>query len=227
MSMMYAAAAGAAVGMASSIMGGKAAAKQADRMRAAEMVGAKLDYASTESSVNLMKAINREKTQNLVQEALRSGAAKDNNVRDEITRATSTLASQSEGLTSGRSKGRQMIEMQVKGNQALLESKSSTASMVNNITDKMDETTNQLNNKLINAHQEMATILSTPSAIYKQNPMEVVQAGISGAQQGASLGSSMKSAGMFSGASTSTAGADSWTTGTSGLSYDYETMGYN
>ena len=190
-------AAGAAVGVASSIMGGKAAAKQADAKRAAEMAGAKLDYASTESSVNLMKAVNREASFNLAGEALRVGAANNQDVRDEIQKAESTLMAQSEGLTSGRSRGRQMISLQMKGNDALQDSKTQTGTVLNKITEEMDSKTNALNNKLLSAHQQMATILSTPSAVYKQNPMEVVQAGISGAQQGASIGSSMKSAGMF------------------------------
>ena len=139
-----------------------------------------------------MKAVNREVAGNLIQETMRAGAGQNQDVRDEITRAASTLSAQSEGLTSGRSKGRQMVELQVKGNKALQASKSQTSSMINNITDQMDAKTNELNNKLIAAHQEMATVLSTPGAVYQQNPMEVVQAGFQGAQAGASIGSYIK-----------------------------------
>jgi uncharacterized protein YicC (UPF0701 family) len=211
MSMMaYAAAAGAVIGAVSSIMGGKAAAKEADRRRAAEIAGAKLNYASTESAANLMKAQNREYTANMMQEALRAGAAQNQDVREEVTRVGSTLMAQSEGLTSGRSKGRQMVELQVKGNQVLQQSKGQTVNVLNKLVEQQDKTTNDLNNKLLSSWQEMSTVLTTPGAIYQQNPLEVVQAGISGAQQGASLHSSMSKAGMFSsGAASKTAGAAS------------------
>ena len=203
-------AAGAAVGMASSIMGAKAAAKEADRRRAAEIAGDKLNYNSTEAAANLMKAQNREYTANMMQEALRAGAAQNQDVREEVTRVGSTLMAQSEGLTSGRSKGRQMVELQVKGNQVLQQSKGQTVNVLNKLVEQQDKTTNDLNNKLLSSWQEMSTVLTTPSAIYQQNPLEVVQAGISGAQQGASLGSSMKSAGMLSsGAASTTAGVAS------------------
>ena len=200
----------AVVSMGSSIMGAKAAAKEADRRRAAEIAGAKLNYASTEAAANLMKAQNREYTANMLEEALRAGAAQNQDVREEVTRVVSSLSAQSEGLTSGRSKGRQMIDLQIKGNKALLDSKSQTASMMNKVLENQDKTTNDLNNKLVSSWQEMASVLSTPGAVYQQNPLEVVQAGISGAQQGASLGSSMSQAGMFSsGAATKTAGVAS------------------
>ena len=188
----------ALMSIGSSIMGGKAAAKEADRRRAAEIAGAKLNYASTEAAANLMKAQNREYTANMMQEALRAGAAQNQDVREEVTRVGSTLMAQSEGLTSGRSKGRQMVELQVKGNQILQQSKGQTVNVLNKLVEQQDKTTNDLNNKLLSSWQEMSTVLTTPGAIYQQNPLEVVQAGISGAQQGASLGSSMKSAGMFS-----------------------------
>lgn len=203
----YGAAAMAVVGMVSSITGARAAAKEADRRRAAEIAGAKLNYASTEAAANLMKAQNREYTANMLQEALRAGAAQNQDVREGVTRVVSTVLSRDEGLTSGRTKGRQMVDLQIKGNKALLDSKSKTTSVMNQLIEKQDKTTNDLNNKLVSAWQEMSSVLTTPGAIYQQNPLEVVQAGISGAMQGASLGSSMGQAGMFSaGATPKTAG---------------------
>ena len=182
----------AVVGMGSSIMGAKAAAKEADRRRAAEIAGAKLNYASTEAAANLMKAQNREYTANMLQETLRAGAAQNQDVREGVTRVVSTVLSRDEGLTSGRTRGRQMVDLQIKGNRALLDSKSKTTSVMNQLIEKQDKTTNDLNNKLVSAWQEMSTVLTTPGAIYKQNPLEVVQAGVAGAQQGASLATSLK-----------------------------------
>ena len=192
---MIGAGVGAGVGILGGIMGGRAAAKAADAAREAEMKAAKFAYSSTESSVNIMKAVNMEIAYNQSAEVLRAGAAQNEDVREAVTRAGSTVSAQSEGLTSGRSKGRQMIGLYVQGGKALLESKGKTTTAINQIVDAQDKASNDLNNKLLSAHQNMATILTTPGAGYQQNPMEVVSAGLSGAQSGASIGGSFGGAG--------------------------------
>ena len=193
--MVWFAAAGAALGMASAISGQRAAAKEADRKREAEMLAAKMQYAATESSVNLMKASSREQTTNAVQEALRAGAANSSDVNKQITQVASQAMAQSEGLTSGRSKGRQMVSLYIKGNDALQKTQSQTTSVINQMVDKQDQYTNDLNNKLMSAHQQMANVLTTPGNIYQGSNAAILQAGIQGAQAGASLGSSFGSLG--------------------------------
>jgi len=182
----------AAVSIISSVKGQEAEAQQADNMRVLEMAGAKVGFASTENSINIMKSANRENTQNAIGEVLRAGAEKDRRVKEELTVVTSKVQASSEGLTSGRSKGRQMVALQVKGNQAVQDSRSETSNMINQITDAQDKATNDLNNKLFSAHQQMATVLSTPGASYRGNQGEIVSAGISGASAGVSLSSSLK-----------------------------------
>ena len=185
----------AGISMGSAIMGQRAAAKEADRKRAAEILSAQLQYSATESSVNLMKNSSREQTGNVIQEALRVGAANDRKVGQQVQQVVSKVVAQSEGLTSGRSKGRQMISLYMKGNEALQESKSKTTSMVNQLADKQDQYTNDLNNKLLSAHQQMASVLTTPGNIYQGNSMAILQAGVQGAATGASLGNSFSSFG--------------------------------
>jgi len=163
----------------------------ASDQRIAEMLGAKSKYAATESSINLMKANAREVTANAIQETLRAGAAQNQKVRDEVQKVSSSVSAKSEGLTSGRSQGRQMIEVAVTGNKVLNESKSETASMINNLTDAQDSRTNELNNSLLSSWQEMATILSTPSNAYEGDKFKMGMAGLQGAAQGASFGSAI------------------------------------
>ena len=189
------AAAVAGISMASAIQGQRAAAKEADRKREAEILSAQLQYSATESSVNLMKASSREQTANAIQEALRVGADNDREVNSQIQQAASTVMAQSEGLTSGRSRGRQMISLYMKGNDALQNSKSQTTSVINQMVDKQDQQTNDLNNKLLSAHQQMAAVLTTPGNIYRGSNMAILQAGVQGAATGASLGSSFGSLG--------------------------------
>ncbi len=190
--MSYLAVGVASVSVISSVMGQSAAAKQADRARTAEMSGARMNFASTENSVNIMKAANRESTIGALGEVARVGAEQNRRVKAEITTVTSTAVASSEGLTSGRSKGRQMVALQVKGNQAVQDSKSETSSMMNQIVEAQDKATNDLNNKLFTAHQQMATVLSTPGATYQGNVGETISAGIGGAAAGASLVSAFK-----------------------------------
>ena len=182
------AAAVAGISMASAIQGQRAAAKEADRKREAEILSAQLQYSATESSVNLMKASSREQTANAIQEALRVGADNDREVNSQIQQAASTVMAQSEGLTSGRSRGRQMISLYMKGNDALQNSKSQTTSVINQMVDKQDQQTNDLNNKLLSAHQQMAAVLTTPGNIYRGSDVAILQAGLQGASSGASLG---------------------------------------
>lgn len=175
----------------SSIFGQRSAAREADRRREAEMLGATMQYAMSEASVNLMKGANREAAGNAIGEMLRAGAAQSNQVKGQIEQATSTLQASNEGITSGRSKGRQMVALQVQGTKAVLESKSKVATSIAQITDQMDKATNELNNKLFSDYNQMAAVLTTPGAIYQGNPMEILQSGISGLQTSASLSKNM------------------------------------
>ncbi len=190
--MIAAAAAGmAGLSMVSSYMQSKAQRKAADRARRAEILGAKKLYSSTENSINIMKAANREVTANLIQEALRAGAANSTTIKEDIKKVASSQVASNEGLTSGRSRGRALVSTYTKGNKLMSESKSETSSMINQLTDAKDKATADMNNQLIAAHQEMSTILTTPGAVYKQDPFAILNAGISGAASGASLASAL------------------------------------
>jgi hypothetical protein len=193
----------------SGIGSAKAAAKEADRRRKAEMVSAQQKYAATEASVNLMKAAGREAAYNASLEVLRAEGVQSRDIEDEIQRTTSTVQAQSEGLTSGRSKGREMLEVQIKGRQALEKSEQQGADMISKITTAQDKQSNDLNNKLLSAHQELTSVLSTPGQIYQQNVAGLIGSTISSGIQGAALGASL--GGSLGAASTST------TSNTSGL----------
>jgi len=179
----------------------KRAAEQADQARLLEIAGAQAAYASQEAATTLMKSVNREQTDNAINEALRVGAAKEREVGAEIEKATSTSLASSEGLTSGRSKGREMAALQIEGNKALARTESETTSTINSLVDAKDKSENDLNVQLWNAWEDMATVLTTPSNVYEGNSMDILSAGLSGASTGLSLGSAL------GGASTATKAA--------------------
>ena len=181
----------AGMSMVSNYMQSKAQRKAADKARRAEILGAKKLYSSTENSVNIMKAANREVTANLIQEALRVGASNNVTIKEGVKKVASSQVASNEGLTSGRSRGRALVSTYTKGNKLMSESQSETSSMINQLTDAKDVATNNLNNQLIAAHQQMSTILTTPGAVYKQDPFSVVNAGISGAASGISLANAL------------------------------------
>ncbi len=188
MSMLYMAIGGAIIGGVSSILSADAQAEQMRQQIEANRKGAKFKYTAVEDSVNIMKGATREASMNAVQEALRAGAAQDTKVQEAITKTASTTLAQSEGLTSGRSKGREMLTLYIKGNKALQETKSITTSMVNQITEANDAKTNELNNSLLNAHQEMSAVLTAASP-YVNATGQIVAGTLGGAAAGASLGS--------------------------------------
>ena len=181
----------ATTSLVSGIMGGKAAAKEADRRREAEMKAAKMKFAAEQSSINIMKEAGREASLNAVSEVARAGGAQKQKIKDEVQKATSTSLANSEGVTSGRSKGRDMVSLKIKGNKVVEASKQEEANMISKITEAQDKQTNDLNNKLFGAHQQLTNVLSTPGAIYQQNVAGLVggtiNAGFSGAQLGMGL----------------------------------------
>ena len=190
--MAVAAAAGglAAVGIISTVMGNKEAAKAQQAQIRANRLSAKYTFSSTEDSVNIMKAVNREQTTNAVIEVQRAGAAQSKDVQQQVTKVISTSIASSEGLTSGRSKGREMISLQIKGQEAVQASQNETTSAINQLVDQQDKVTNDLNNKLLAAHQDMAAVLSNTGPAITGNTQRVISSGIGGASTGASLGAS-------------------------------------
>jgi len=175
-------------------MGGQAAAKEANRRRAAEMKAAKQQFSATQDSVNLMKLAGRESLFNASEEVLRAGAESSREVRSQIQVAVSQSLASSEGITSGRSKGRQMMVLAQKGAEAVHDSKTEASNVLGQMVDAQDKQTNDLNNRLLSAHQELTAVLSTPGQVYQQNVAALVSSGISGAAQGFSLGKSIGAA---------------------------------
>ena len=157
----------------------------------AQRKAATLKFSSIESSTNLMKAANLENSLNMTGEALRAGAAKKGETKEAIVEATSTVAAASEGLTSGRSQGRQMVDMHVKGNKLLQKVDTQTRSMVNQITEAQDKMTNDLNNRLIGAHQDLTAVLANEGTELSLLP-GALGAGISGFGQGMSIYNAFK-----------------------------------
>lgn len=152
----------------------------------ANRIGARMAFSATEDSVNIMKAVNREQTVNAMGEQLRVGYANTKKTKIAVDKAISTSLASSEGLTSGRSKGRSMISMYINGSKAIQEADAKTRVTINSLVDNQDKVNNQLNNKLLSAHQELSAILSnTGSKI--DGTTKAISAGISGGMAGASL----------------------------------------
>lgn len=178
---------GAGVGAISSIWGAKEAAKQQRAQIRANRMAAKYKYSAVLDSTNIMKAALRDSSYNAAQEVLRTGAATGRAAEVEVEGAIGKLQSQSEGLTSGRSKGRQMIDTIVKGNQYKAQVKNQTVSMVNKIIEAQDAKTNELNNRLLNSYQEMSAILANPGPSLGSNVGGFLSGTLGGAQSGIAL----------------------------------------
>lgn len=182
--------AGAVIGAGASILGATDAAKRQREQIKANRLAAKYKYSATESSVNLMKAVTREQTANAVAEQVRAGGAATRDLQDKITSAASTMVASSEGLTSGRSKGREMVGVYVKGNKILQEAKNQTTSAITQLVDIQDKRTNDLNNALLQSYQEMSAVLSDTGPDLGNNAAGFLTGALSGASAGVSLGAS-------------------------------------
>lgn len=182
--------AGVVTGGVSSIFGARDAAKRQRAQIRANRLAAQYKYSAVADSANIMKAALRESTKNAVTEIVRAGAANVREVGKEVQRAESKLQARSEGLTSGRSKGREMIGVMVKGNELRSQVQNKTTSMINQVVEAQDAKTNELNNRMLQAYQEMSAVLANEGPDLGSN----VGGFLSGALGGASAGVSLESA---------------------------------
>jgi len=183
---MYVAIGMAAMNMVSQIGGARSAAKAQRAAIRKNRKAARMKFSAVESSVNIMKAVNLEQTLNASHEILREGAARSRETQEAVESVAGTVLARSEGLTSGRSKGRQMVDLYVKGNKAL---------MVNQLVDEQDKATNDLNNKLLSAHQELTTVLANEGGGATSGILDTLMAGAKGYQLGSSLQSAFSASG--------------------------------
>ena len=184
-----------AMGIGGAVLGNLEAAEAQRKAIKMQRLAAKAGYSSTEDSVNIMKAVAREQTTNAVAETLREGAAQFTDVKQEVQSVTSKAVARGEGLTSGASRGRALITLQIKGQEALSKSKSQTSSQVNQLVDQQDKITNDLNNQLLTAYQDMASVLSNEGAAITGNTSRALSGAMSGAASGASLAGAVGSSG--------------------------------
>jgi len=162
-----------------------AQAEQADRMRELEIQGAKDYYAAIESSTMLTKAVTEEATLEAQEEVLRVGAAKGREASLDLQGGRSKLLAASEGITAGRSAGRQMVAYEIEADKAINEIKGETTSTINQLVDQKDKIENDLNMQLLNAWQDMATVLTTPGAtVYDGSTTDILMSGIQGGLSG-------------------------------------------
>lgn len=146
-------------------------------------------YASTEDAANIMKGAARSSAIDSVGEILRVGGAETRDTLIEIQKARSTSMAQTEGLTSGISKGRSARAFEIKANKILSQVKSKETSEISKILDAKDKVQNDLNNKLISAHNELQTTLAQklPKADLVSDLLSVGTAAMSGYSAGTSI----------------------------------------
>jgi len=176
-------------GVSAATKANEQAANQEEQIRL-QRQGAMANYNSSESSANIMKAVNREQTANAIQESLRSGSEDQRRMSQKIDKTASTASAKSEGLTSGRSKGREMIGIYMEGNKMMRDTKDETTSQIAQLVDANDKATNDLNNQLFKAYQDMSSVLASEGPSI--NVMAQVTEGVvGGAGVGQSMGSSI------------------------------------
>jgi hypothetical protein len=184
------AAAGAAIGGLSAIFGNRAAAEAQRQQIQLQREAALLQYRAVEDSVNIMKSVNRDATTNAINEALRAGQEDVRQIDTAIKKAAGTSQASQEGLASGKTKGREMATLYLKGNKVLDQTKDQTQSVVGQLITQQDKLTNDLNNQLLKSYQDMSAVLANEGPIIPGNANRVLSGMFGGAMAGASLGSS-------------------------------------
>ena len=183
---------GAALGGANAIMQNRAMAKAQREQIMLNRQAAIYAYNSAEDSINLMKSVNRELTQNAIAEQLRAGSENVRQTQQQVQKVASQVGASSEGLTSGKSKGRELASLYIQGNKLLDSVKDNAIMNINKLVDMQDKKTNEFNNYLLKQYQEMSSVLANEGPEIPGNINRVFQGMFQGAQLGANLGSSYK-----------------------------------
>ena len=188
---------GAGLGGLNAYFGNRAMAEAQREQIELQRLASIYQYKATEDSINIMKGLNREATMNAINEALRAGTEDVRRASLAVDKAAGSLQAQSEGITAGQSKGRQMATMYLKGSQMVEETKDQTSSVISQLIEKQDMNTAQLNNQLLQAHQQMAAVLANEGPSHPGQANRFISGALSGAQLGlswSSLGNSTPSA---------------------------------
>ncbi len=180
----------AALSTVNSIMQTEEDARKQEEAIKSNRLAARADFYTTQSSVSLMKERNKVVTEEAIAEKLRAGGANAREIESQVEKAASSQVASNEGLTSGRSQGRALIETMIKGNELLLASNSETSTGIMKLMDQKDKVSNDLNLKIFEAHNNLTTILSQEGAEI-DGTNDAISAGLSGASAGASIGSAM------------------------------------
>lgn len=185
---------GGVVGLGASIFGAHSAAKQQRAAIRANRLAAKYKFSAIDDSARLMMAAAEEESYNYINEILRAGGAKAQEIRNQIGESISAVTAKtadpvknSESLASGNAKARLMTSLYILGNKALAGNKTDTTSMISKMIDTKDYRTNQLQNMRLKAYQEMKAILSNPGPSLGSPIPNYIMGALSGAQIGLNL----------------------------------------
>jgi len=192
MSLMWMAV-GAGIGGLNAILGNKAQAEAQREQINLNRLSAYYSYKATEDSVNVMKALNREATQNAMGEVLRASAENKRQTKQQVEKASGALSAQQEGVTSGNTKGRQMASLLIQGNKAVDNVDDTKKSAINQLITTQDQRTNELNNGLLQAYQQMSAVLANEGPSSVGNANRVVSGLFGGAMTGLSIGNAFTS----------------------------------
>ena len=152
-----------------------------------QRLGAYYKYKATEDSVNIMKGLNREATQNAITEVMRAESENLRQTDTAIDKAVGAMSAKNEGLTAGQSKGRELADMYMKGNKALEGVKDQSAMSVSALIEQQDKTSNQLNNTLLKQYQNLTYTLMYPGKELTGSANRIFSGIASGAMSGLSL----------------------------------------
>jgi len=134
-----------------------AARDEANTNRYAAMV----EYARQVNTASLQRRANEETATNAVQEVHRAGGAQQRELEGQIDSVVSTTHAQSEGLTSGNTKGREMISIYRKSNKVLQKSNNQKSTSIIAIMDQKNQNLNKINMGQLQAGEDaMAAMLT-------------------------------------------------------------------
>ena len=194
---------GGAIGGLNAIGQNKAMAEAQQEQIELQRLSSIYKYKATEDSINMMKSLNREATENAIREAMRAGTENIRQAQAKVTSAEGKLQASQEGLASGASKGRELATMYVQGNKLLDQTKDATTSQINKLITTKDMKQNELNNQLLKSYQEMSAVLANEGPVLPGQANRVVSGIFGGATSGLMIGSGLNTLGA-TGTTTST-----------------------
>lgn len=175
------------------------------------MTATKEAYVADVDAYILQNFLNEEMAKNAIVEAERAGGAVVREAQVQVKEGASKIAAQSEGITGGASKARELSSFYVKASKAVGQQQDATTGQIIKIADTLNKAKQDIAVKAEQSYQKMKLAIAGVSS-YSSLQAPSIADGLSGLMSGAQMGSQFEQ-NMKDLTASNTGGTNTYTSG--------------